>query len=638
VTAAVVLLALLATEAPAPRPAPGRLELTGSLSRERQGASAVALADGDVLVCGGRKHQETASSCERWSGETGRWREVGSMAEPKSVAVMHRLADGRVLFIGGLRDAGPGPSRPIDAVEIFDPRTDGFSPAPPLPIPFPAAGAVPLDAGRLLLWRRRYDDRDRTPPLLIYDPVRLRGRPLDGPQPDFNVQDALALGGERVALLGLFRTRSDVRPHVGAVVWNSVTGAFGPLQDLGVSNASSLSLLRDPPTGGFWVFVSSRPAVDLLDRDGRPVKSVPYAEAPPEPSLARPQGFPANGPELPLPDGRGMYLGGNQSVFLWIPDTIRLRAPCAALAAYVDRPAGHLWQNNISPECRQAVAEGTDRDLDPLLRQFATELVLPGPEDLKRRTTVGWTALCLLAPPWSARFLARTSRHRDFSSDGDCFVGLINMDTDESRGLVRDHLEDRGVVGEGEAVVSHEVFSALTLAPRLRASLGPVLDRARARRATGTAELYKAICPATPRDPPELQNACGAATGQDLTPVAVDRSRRERLTGLGVRLAIGSGALAAGVLGCNDVSGQVVATGSAAVAGAYWFATTGGSGDWGAGFNWLLTGTLGLIGGGVAGYLGSREPGAPRIVVTTISVAPLMIAAVASTVREWPKP
>jgi hypothetical protein len=104
-----------------------------------------------------------------------------------------------------------------------------------------------------------------------------------------------------------------------------------------------------------------------------------------------------------------------------------------------------------------------------------------------------------------------------------------------------------------------------------------------------------------------------------------------------VKLAIGSGALAAGVFGRNDVSGQVVATGSAAVAGAYWFATPGG-GDWAEGIGLLLTGTLGFIGGGVAGYIGSREPGAPRVFVTTISVAPLMIAAVASTVREWPKP
>ena len=560
------------------------------------------------------------------------------MAQPRGGHRAHRLPDGRVLMLGGHSQRG---GRGLEVVEIFDPATDRFRELAPLPHPAGAFELMAIGDDHLLLWHRQWElPRGEPPtPLMVYDLPRLRARSLSPPGPALAIHAAADLGGGRVGLAGVYRTDDRAQiPREAAVVLNAPEGRFGSVRDLGPSRGF-LHILAEERSASFWVLRQFwQLAVELRRVDGQPLREVPLAQAPrppiPPPSPPGPYRQFGAGEAVPLPDGRVLYFNDGRRPMVWTPDAIRLRAPCAGLAASFETSApGFFAHQDISPECRDAVRRGVDRSLDPLLKPFADQLVLPGPSDEARQTRDAWSALCQLAPPWSVRFLARQARGTVEPST--CFVSLVQLDTGESRELVRDHVADRGLVGHGDGLsVAGEMLSTLTQAPQLRASLGPLLDRARTGRAWGVDQLYQAICPARADDPADLRQACAAAAGQPLADLPLGPVRRERLEHLGLNFAIGAVAIGAGVAGKDMIVGRVAATTSAAVAGAYWGATSDG-GDWGQGVGLVLTGALGFIGGGAAGFLFSHSPGAPRVAVTVASVAPLLFISVINTHRNW---
>ena len=360
-----------------------------------------------------------------------------------------------------------------------------------------------------------------------------------------------------MGLAGVYRTEGRAQiPREAVVVCNAPEGSFGSVRDLGGSQGT-LQIVAEERSANFWVLRHWwQLAVELRREDGQPLREVPLAQAPRPPILPpRPREQVGAGEAVPLPDGRVLYFDGGRRPTVWTPDAIRLRAPCAGLAASFENPApGFFAHRDISPECRDAVRRGVDRSLDPLLRPFADQLVLPGTGDEAWQTGDAWSALCHLAPPWSTRFLARQARGTVESST--CFVSLVQLDTGESRELVRDHVADWGLFGrEDNLSVSGEMFSTLKQAPQLRASLGPLLDRARTGRAWGVDELYQAICPARADDPADLRQACAAAAGQALGDLPLGPVRRQRLEHLGLNFAFGATAIGAGVAGRDMIRG-----------------------------------------------------------------------------------
>ena len=117
--------------------------VVGAMAEKRTGARAAALPDGRVLVMGGLQttygpsyihpsiltfgNLRFLASAEVWSPDTGRWRQVAPMSQPRVVHTATTLADGRVLVVGGM----PGEMAPVPTAapaEIWTPATGAWTP------------------------------------------------------------------------------------------------------------------------------------------------------------------------------------------------------------------------------------------------------------------------------------------------------------------------------------------------------------------------------------------------------------------------------------------------------------------------------------------------------------------------------
>lgn len=136
------LSAVLALSLIAPASAQPAWTMTGPMSTPRMQHTATLLADGRVLVTGGRPEEHTGSalaSAEVFDPETGTWASVSDMSAVREAHSATRLEDGRVLVVG---DA---------TAELFDPATDAFHAAAPPAEPRRSHVAVHLGGARVLV-------------------------------------------------------------------------------------------------------------------------------------------------------------------------------------------------------------------------------------------------------------------------------------------------------------------------------------------------------------------------------------------------------------------------------------------------------------------------------------------------------
>jgi hypothetical protein len=107
-------------------PRTGRFSPTGSMSTARDAATATLLATGQVLVAGGSDSPLLSStlldSAELYDPGSGTFRVVGPMTSARYAHSATRLADGRVVIIGG----HPNMSGPLATAEIYDPKSGTF--------------------------------------------------------------------------------------------------------------------------------------------------------------------------------------------------------------------------------------------------------------------------------------------------------------------------------------------------------------------------------------------------------------------------------------------------------------------------------------------------------------------------------
>lgn len=105
-------------------PAAGTFAFTGSMATPRFGHTATRLPDGKVLIVGGDRNAATQSSAEIYDPATGQFTAAASLL---AVTRIHHaaaaLGDGRVLVFGG--ESGDFVVR--GTVEVFDPATRAFS-------------------------------------------------------------------------------------------------------------------------------------------------------------------------------------------------------------------------------------------------------------------------------------------------------------------------------------------------------------------------------------------------------------------------------------------------------------------------------------------------------------------------------
>ncbi len=119
------------TDSPPPVAVDGFLQ-TGSMAVARAGAAAVRLADGRVLVVGGwgsRDDHDGLTSAEIYDPATGSFTPTGSMREGRVSPSVTLLTDGRVLVAGGypFHSMTVGPATPLSSAELYDPATGTFS-------------------------------------------------------------------------------------------------------------------------------------------------------------------------------------------------------------------------------------------------------------------------------------------------------------------------------------------------------------------------------------------------------------------------------------------------------------------------------------------------------------------------------
>src|SRR5437764_8302193 len=122
-------LFLLTWACAGPAAAQATFAATKDMTTIRDGPTATLLADGRVLVTGGRVAATPGSavlnqSAEIFDPKTGVFTATGSMSFPRFTAAAVRLNDGRVLVAGGRQNN----SGVVDnnSAELFDPATGAF--------------------------------------------------------------------------------------------------------------------------------------------------------------------------------------------------------------------------------------------------------------------------------------------------------------------------------------------------------------------------------------------------------------------------------------------------------------------------------------------------------------------------------
>lgn len=135
---------------PAPPSLPLTIHQTDTMSVTRAGASAVELADGRVLVTGGYNGFPPERG-DQWSADiydptTGLFTPTGQMTEGRRDASATRLADGRVLILGGRQS-----STILNSADLFDPATGTFTPVAAMGTRRAGHAAVLLHDGRVAI-------------------------------------------------------------------------------------------------------------------------------------------------------------------------------------------------------------------------------------------------------------------------------------------------------------------------------------------------------------------------------------------------------------------------------------------------------------------------------------------------------
>ena len=132
-------------------PSSGRFTKTGPMKTGRWLHSATLLRDGRVLILGGRSPQDSVyAKAETYDPRTGRFTSAGSMTDGRQQHTATLLADGRVLIAGGYWSDGKS-GHALSSTETYDPATGIFSPNGSMGALRNEHGAVRMADGRVLI-------------------------------------------------------------------------------------------------------------------------------------------------------------------------------------------------------------------------------------------------------------------------------------------------------------------------------------------------------------------------------------------------------------------------------------------------------------------------------------------------------
>jgi hypothetical protein len=132
-------------------PATGRFTKTGSMRTGRWLHTATLLDDGRVLILGGRSPRDSVyDSAEIYDPDVGAFRNAGSMREGRQEHTATLLEDGRVLITGGSWSDGRD-WRVLSSAEVYDPGSGTFTTIGPIGTPRLSHVTTRLADGRVLI-------------------------------------------------------------------------------------------------------------------------------------------------------------------------------------------------------------------------------------------------------------------------------------------------------------------------------------------------------------------------------------------------------------------------------------------------------------------------------------------------------
>ena len=225
-------------------PSTGTFGPAASMMVARFEHTATALDDGRVLIVGGGAskrdgaQEEVLASAELYDPATGRFSATGSLATERLVHTAIRLADGRVLVVGGMNVFGSPRS-----AELYDPATGTFVPAVETPESL-GGQAVRLHDGRVLFasdppWV--FDPSGSTPVVTIPARTDRIFKTTGDPAQARSGHTATMLRDGRVLIAGGRVPGSGIVPT--AEIYDPKTGSFSATGSMSVARAGHSALL-----------------------------------------------------------------------------------------------------------------------------------------------------------------------------------------------------------------------------------------------------------------------------------------------------------------------------------------------------------------------------------------------------------
>jgi hypothetical protein len=200
----------------------GRWRRTASVSSPRAGLRLTVLEDGRVLATGGGDSSGALRTAEVWDPRTERWTPVADLRVGRTLHVAALLADGRVLVAGG---AGTAPAYWLASAEIWDPTENAWITIPDMTSPRSAGSVAVLEDGGRVLVSGSHLGAERSDDLDLWDSRSATWTSLAGPL--VQIEAVVALDAGRALVLGHARTQgrgvADARdPRVA--IWSPLSG------------------------------------------------------------------------------------------------------------------------------------------------------------------------------------------------------------------------------------------------------------------------------------------------------------------------------------------------------------------------------------------------------------------------------
>lgn len=286
-------------------PAKRTFEPAGDLAEGRAGHDALLLPDGRVLVVGGWDARASLASAELWDPATRTFGPAGSLSTARSWdgVTTTRLADGRVIVVGGrVQDGENGMPPAALPVEIWEPSTGTFRTVGQLPRLRIHHSTLALPDGSALIVGGHQG--------LRWDPVTEAIQPAGRMTASRSL--AVLLPDGRALTLGYDgpvdcqRGKGRRRDQVDSEVWDPASRSFSPAgRYLAPRRPASVTILQD---GDVLVYSGYR--ADCFDSVRLDSAELWRAES----SAFEPAGRTALGPEghsaTLLEDGRVSMIGG----------------------------------------------------------------------------------------------------------------------------------------------------------------------------------------------------------------------------------------------------------------------------------------------------------------------------------------